>query len=411
MSYNSSLGTIQFKDGAQLDAFGRHRSSVPFTIFDSQFEYDLKTRHWEVATTGSPAGSVSHLPNESAAQLSTGTTNASSAVLQTREYFRYHPGRSQQVILTLVMGAAATGTTKRAGYFDANNGYFLEQTPTAVNIVRRSYATGSMVPTAVPQASWNLDTLDGNGPSGKTLNLANVQILVIDAQWLGAGRVRVGFDIGGQTIYAHEFTHANLITTVATQTLNLPLRYEISNDGTGAAVTMKAICQAVITEGGAHEEVGVNLAYGAASTALAASGTLTPILALRLKPTFGTKVNRGQLLPLGAHIVAGANPVLVQVFIGGSLSVTGGWTSMGTTSIVERHETISSYTPGESIMCFHVGASGGGSRSAEFGAIELHFPAANDIAGTTPVPVVLAVTGLGGTSACYYAMEWRENKG
>lgn len=409
MSYNSSLGTVQWKDGAQLDAFGRHRSSVPFTIFDSQFEYDLKTRHWETAVTGSPAGSVSHLPNESAAQLSTGTTNASSAVLQTRDYFRYHPGRSQQMLIAVVMGAAATGTTKRAGYFDASNGYFLEQTPTVVNLVRRSYASGAMVPEEVPQASWNLDTLDGNGPSGKTLDLSKIQILAIDAQ--GCGRIRMGFDIGGETIYAHQFTHANIITTPGHQTLNLPIRYEISNDGTGAAVTMKAVCQSVLTEGGAHEEIGVNLAYGATATALAASGTLTPILALRLKPTFGTKVNRGQIVPLGVHIIAGANPVLVQLFIGGSLSVTGGWTSIGTTSIAERHETISSYTPGENIMCFHVGASGGGSKTAEKGEVELHFPAANDIAGTSPTPLVLAVTGLGGTSACYYAIEWRENKG
>ena len=409
MSYSTNTN-IRYADGAQLDAFGRMRTSVPFTIFDSQFEYDLKTRHWEVVTTGSPAGSVSHLPNESAAQLATGVTNASSATLQTREYFRYHPGRSQQILITFVMGAAAVGTTKSAGYFDDENGYFLEQTPAAVNFVRRSKATGSVVPETVPQASWNLDKFNGAGPSGKTLNLAMAQILVLDCQWLGAGRIRIGFVVDGVTYFAHQFTHSNLIATVSSTTLNLPVRYKIANDGTGAAVTMKAICQTVITEGGAHEDVGVGLAYGAIASATAGSGTATNTLAMRLKPTYA-KVNRGQFFINSVHVVSGANPVLVQLYAGGALAVTGVWTSSGTASITERHETIATYTPGECILAFHVGAAGAGAKTAASKEALDTIPLSNDVGGTAPVPVVLTLTGLGGTSVCYYAVEWAERKG
>ena len=66
----------------------------------------------------------------------------------------------------------------------------------------------------VPQSSWNIDTFNGNGPSGKTLTVAananKTFLIVIDQEWLGVGRLRCGFVIDGVIYYAHQFLHNGL---------------------------------------------------------------------------------------------------------------------------------------------------------------------------------------------------------
>ena len=39
----------------------------------------------------------------------------------------------------------------------------------------------------VPQSKWNLDKLDGTGPSGYTFNTSRMQMIGIEYSWYGAG--------------------------------------------------------------------------------------------------------------------------------------------------------------------------------------------------------------------------------
>ena len=131
-----------------------------------------------------------------------------------------------------------------------NNGIFFEcDGSLSWNIAKN----GSITET-VTQANWNVDKLDGTGPSGITLEPEATQILIIDYEWLGVGRVRVGFVIDGLIYYVHYFNHANddTFTSVYMSTPNLPLRYTIETDGTEAA-ELDHICSSVISEGGLEE--------------------------------------------------------------------------------------------------------------------------------------------------------------
>ena len=66
-------------------------------------------------------------------------------------------------------------------------------------------------------------------------------------------------------------------------TPNLPLRYQIINDGTGAASSINCICSAVISEGG-REEVATNGYVSTANASVNATKNVTnAILATRLK--------------------------------------------------------------------------------------------------------------------------------
>jgi len=169
------------------------------------------------------------------------------------------------------------------GYFDDNNGLFLECNADVINLVRRTSTGGSPSDNPYPQSSWNLDKMDGTGPSKITLDFTKTQILVIDFEWLGVGRVRFGFNVNGITYYVHELLNANNLATVYMSTPNLPLRYQIINDGSGVASSINCICSAVSSEGG-KEEVATNAYVSTGNASVTATKNVTnAILAARLK--------------------------------------------------------------------------------------------------------------------------------
>jgi hypothetical protein len=241
--------TVIDGDSPSADAFGKLRVSTPTTLFDSKLIFDKNPVLWvEKLETG---GTSTYSANRSSAALTVTSTVGSKVTRQTRRRFNYQPGKSQLVLSTFVLEAAVAGIRKRVGYFDQNNGLFLEQSTTGVlNLVRRTYVSGAAVDNTVAQSSWNLDPMDGTGASGINLDVTKSQILAIDFEWLGVGRVRMGFNVNGKIYYCHEFLNTNVLSSVYMTTPNLPVRHEIENVSAGAGGSMEAICSSVQSEGG-----------------------------------------------------------------------------------------------------------------------------------------------------------------
>jgi hypothetical protein len=284
---------VDYSDNHHIDAFGRLRVSEPVNLWTSTFQHNLHPLFFNETTANN--GSVTHLPNESAAALAVATDNGSKAILQTFEYFQYQPGKSHTIAMTFVADSQQANTDVRIGYFDDDNGIFLELTgASTINLVRRTKTSGSVVNNKVAQASWNIDPFDGTGPSGVTIDLTLGQILWIDLQWLSLGRIRVGFDIDGVLFYAHQFLVANVLTVPSLTTGNLPVRWEIVNTGVASATkTLTAICSTVFSEGGASFELGHAFAGGNGATFRTGIGTTAiPIFSLRPATTFNSITNR-----------------------------------------------------------------------------------------------------------------------
>jgi hypothetical protein len=78
-----------------------------------------------------------------------------------------------------------------------------------------------------PQSTWNLDKMDGTGPSGYNLDLSRMQMFYIDYSWYGAGSIRWGFRAAnGNVTYCHRVLNNNVNTEAYMRTGNLPARYE-----------------------------------------------------------------------------------------------------------------------------------------------------------------------------------------
>jgi hypothetical protein len=79
----------------------------------------------------------------------------------------------------------------------------------------------------IPQSQWNLDKLDGTGPSGYVIDLTKMQMWYIDYSWYGAGFVRWGVRTSqGQIFYCHKLANNNINTEAWMRSGNLPAHYE-----------------------------------------------------------------------------------------------------------------------------------------------------------------------------------------
>lgn len=251
MSYFNNTN-IQGSDSPSIDAFGRWRVAAPETLFDSKQIFNNQPLYWDDQEVSGASTTSTHSVNTASSAMGVAGTTAGKRVRQTYMRFNYQPGKSQLILCTgtLQKSGGGTGITRAFGYFDDKNGLFLQDKEGTIQLVKRGFMTGSAVDTEVDQVNWNLDKLDGTGASGITLDFTKSQILYIDFEWLGVGRVRMGFVVDGKIYYAHEFNHANNLSGVYMSTPNLPIRYEIENDGTGGAATLEHICSSVISEGG-----------------------------------------------------------------------------------------------------------------------------------------------------------------
>lgn len=244
------------------DAFGRLRVSSPYTLFDSHNLLNENSR-FDESVAGS--GSSTHVVNTSSVDMTVTDADGDEVVRQSYRHFSYQPGKSLLTMSTMVMSQPKENLRQRVGYFNTQNGVFLEQDGDTLYIVMRSYVTGSAVDTRIAQSDWSVDTLDGNGKSAVTLDVTKSHIFWTDFEWLGVGSVRVGFVINGQFICAHIFHNANKNNNVYITTPNLPIRYEITNTGaTSGSSTMKQICSTVLSEGG-YEARAVDNIVGTAS--------------------------------------------------------------------------------------------------------------------------------------------------
>jgi hypothetical protein len=409
MSYLRNVNTTS-ADSFSIDAFGRNRVSNPVTLFASQHIYDESPDFWESVLTG--GGTAAHVANESCVRITNTTASGDKVVRQTRRYFRYTPGKSQLVFLTGVFGASKANVRKRYGYFDASNGIFAEQTSAGMSWVRRTNVTGSPVDTSVAQTNWNIDKLDGTGVSGYTIDMSKAQILAIDMEWLGVGRVRCGFVIDGKILYCHQFLNANNLSTVYMSTGSLPVRAEIENTaGTASGTSMDVICSTVISEGGNDAELTSRVRSANNGTSTISVSTRRAILTIRPKATLNSITNRGliNLIDATVHNTGNQN-ILIELVKGHSLGGSPSYTSVSATSLVEYDVTGTTITGGETIWSGYGYQSNAGAR-VEMPLDHLvnsDIPLTLSVAGTSPTLLSIVITSLGTATACASAMTWRE---
>jgi hypothetical protein len=248
-----------------LDAFGRLRTSDCFTTFNyyPSLLSNNTTLDIDVWVSGQTGGAQSY-NSQNYINMPLSGSGVTYSIRTTKQPMIYQPGKSRLIYMT---GVLMTSLPPTPGTVNSHMGIFnVDNTspspPNTPVITQGTYLRcdgGNLYwedvmqgPTtiSVVQTSWNIDTFNGSGPSGKTLTVTNATqnlLIVIDQEWLGVGRIRCGFIIDGIIYYAHQFLH-NAMTIQYTNTPRLNLSYYITSLNVSNA--MRQMCSTNILEGG-----------------------------------------------------------------------------------------------------------------------------------------------------------------
>jgi hypothetical protein len=318
-------------DSLALDAFSRLRVSEPTLLIDLKRVGGVPDLFASNAVSGT--GAAAYQVNRASTYLTVGS-GVGTAVRQSKDRAVYQPGKSILFFQTFIFAPGEANLRQRCGYFDPKNGIFLQLDGTSLSIVRRTYVSGAAVDTVVPQASWNLDPLTGGGPSGVTLDRTKPQILALDLQYLGAGRVRCCFDIGGKLVPFHQFLNANTtLTSVYMTNPNLPVRWEIEATGAiGATATLEAICANVSSEGG-YEDMGVTTTKDMGGTVeQIPGGGFEEIMAIRMKSGFTEFATA--FLRRASVMAASSSNFLARIVLNPTATTPGTWADVDTANSI-----------------------------------------------------------------------------
>lgn len=184
-----------------------------------------------VITTGS--GTVTNDATEYS--VSTTADGVDSAILESAVRGRYEPGFAGEAGIGVRIPITPTGNQiARWGLFDNNNGAFFGSTSTNIFVAIRRGG----VDTVINQSAWNVDPLDGTGPSGATLDLSAGNIYQVVFTWYGYGIIEFRVVLPNPTTLAQEVITVNRFSPTGETSMidpNQPLRAEVDNDGTATA--------------------------------------------------------------------------------------------------------------------------------------------------------------------------------
>ena len=292
--YNNA---VKYSDSSNLDAFGRLRTSAVQNLVDIKHVYDKNPLQISEFT----AGTATSIFNQEFARVRMSTSSNNDLVIrQTKTHPIYQPGKSQLFEASFSNFQLESNIIKRVGTFVSTtastynsifDGFFLESNGITNVISFQLWRSGTIIYSAAT-TDW-VDTMFDT----TNLDWSNANLMMVDYQWLGVGRMRFGLNISGQTFYFTEHNCANNEPNVYMSSPNQPIRYEIRQLGVGSGY-FDMICSQVSTEGalnGLYSTVGIQ---NSTSADLNTSGTKYPYIGYRLKPSYKSVTSQFSSLSL-----------------------------------------------------------------------------------------------------------------
>ena len=321
-----------------------------FGTFTNSKDTDI----WDELTSGT--ASATHQPYLGMVKLEVGSSAGDEVLRQTNRVQRYIPGRQGEVSMTMIFGTPETGIRRRFGLFDELNGFFFEDSGDGTYrcVLRRNTASG-VDEESFTRDEWNVDKLDGTGPSGITADPTAIQHMSIEYEWYGAGMIEWNFVINNNKYPIHRIYHANYHDHTWAAKAALPIRTELTNvAGTAGTHTFYQGSHSFSVEG-TTELLGrqKSISSAIAGRNLQSANTFYPIVAIRLKSTALDSV----IIPdeYSASTLDNTN-IFVRVIE--NANITGGtWVSFSDDSPVEYNITATGYSNGSTLSTNYISST------------------------------------------------------
>jgi hypothetical protein len=243
------------------------------------FQYGIPTDMVDISAV--TTGSTSAGPGS--AILSTGASATGELKMSSKKVLHYSPGYEGDAFFTGAFTTGVANSIQYIGLFDDNDGWAVGYQGTQFGVLfRRDNGTDQFI----PQASFNLDPIDGSGPSGFAIDPTKINLFRISYGWLGAAPITYQVcSPTGTWISFHRINYPNTQLVPHVENASLPIRAQVKNTGNTSNLSLiTASWNASIAGdiGGLRQ-----FEYGAEAVTLT-TNVDTPLFTIRNKPTFPT---------------------------------------------------------------------------------------------------------------------------
>lgn len=256
---------------------------------------------------------------------------------------------------TVVFVAKAAGTT--AGSFSYSAG----TTGSAASIAQ-TRAGASETQSFITQANFNMDTLDGNGPSGMRIDPTKLNVFQVNVQYLGAGALEFKVENApsgnnATMVSFHTINLPNTLTTTSFRNPSFPFTMAAYSAGSTTNLTVKCGSFAGFIEG--HKYLhGVRQSYFNQLTTVGSTNYQALFTVMNAR-YFGGIANQAVINIIS---VSGAlkhtSPVIFYLIRQGSLAGNPNFTSPGSNSCSLQDSSATTVSGGEIIWSGHLGDTG-----------------------------------------------------
>jgi hypothetical protein len=352
---------------------------------------------------------------KNAIRMDVTATPASGVVRQTKLYAPILNNKHMFSVVgaTLINDTTMRNVCSRVGVFDDNeditapgsvasgNGIFFQfDSVDGLSLKLRSNISGAQALIEdVPQAQWNIDTFDGQGPSAIVLNPTEEQTYIFEWSALKGNTIRAGILHDGLAYFCHKFSNVRMGCA------SLPLRWQIFHPSATAPTDEAHMIQgasSVLIEG-ANDMPRVSRAYSNSVSNIKSvthANSPMPIMSIKLKPSS----NRASLYPKRVRIMNLDPGIAKWSLVLNAPTLTGySFADVGNGSYVQVSESESAISGGVTLATGFFTESGAQTIELD----DKFLPLCANIAGSTDV-LTLVVSYLRGVVSVSAALEWVE---
>lgn len=328
-------------------AFGELKvaSGVPKVL--AHFPYNINTDVVSSTTTGS--GTVTH--SNFMATMSTTAASSSSAEIETLGVVEYLPGSGVDAMWTAVFTTGVAGSTQSIGVGNSVNGFFVGYNGADFGVLHRNNSSD----TWTAQSSFNMDTLDGNGPSGMTIDPTKGNVFRCIFQWLGFGAITFfcEYPASGEFIPFHRIKYANANTVPSISNPTLPMSAKVENTTNDTNIVLKTPSLGAYIDG---EDTDTGSVTNAQSNTKSVT-TENNIITIRNKTTYQSVTNQVRIRPVLLSMAADGNKnVTVNMYINTTLGGSPSYTDISTnTSVIDYDTAGTTISGGRLVASFGLG--------------------------------------------------------
>lgn len=208
-----------------------------------------------------------------------------------------------------------TGTTPLTGTFSYTGA------GTTTGVFARTQAGDVGTTDFIPQTEFNIDTLDGNGSTGVTIDFTKLNIFQINFRWLGAGVSQFAIENPntGSMFFFHKIYWTSRNTRPWVDNPNMKLTYTAYNTGGATGANVYGASAAGFTEG-LLQRNNYGRSYSLQKSSLS-SGTVHQLFTLYNPLTYAGRINMKEVLLNDISIAhQGNDPLQVMIFFEANLA-------------------------------------------------------------------------------------------